>query len=490
MTDIFSRRNALRAAVVGGAAATGAAVIAPTAARAAPADEGWISVLDHGAAGDGVTDDTAKIQAALNAAKAARPQKSVYFPAGRVFRVSDEISLTGYANATIAGNGATLALTGGAPSRTGARRVLSLTDVREVTVEDLTIRDTDRTQQYDGLLLAKAKRCIVRGVRVIDVRWTGIAVFDAVPAAENQPALSDDVLITECVVEGTRQGISVNGRDIRIIGNHVAMDWWDTPEAVRPWAETSDYYDGICVLAGSDRTVVSGNTITACGQSGIYTQAVKNLVVSGNTVTRCVLRGIEIDGQRKHGESPENPTPEPDKPRAYGVTITGNTLENNLGNINVLYTVGVTVTGNRIQNNRASTCIAINQSTDNAVVVGNQCHQQDPENRPAIWVKPTEQLKDGTITPPATNVTVAWNQIEAVNHTYAPADTVIMQPVKDPVPGKVDMIKATGKVIAMGGLGVGNAAAATRPGSVVRRIEVFDAAGVSLGFVPVYNSIT
>ena len=42
----------------------------------------------------------------------------------------------------------------------------------------------------------------------------------------------------------------------------------------------------------------------------------------------------------------------------------------------------------------------------------------------------------------------------------------------------------------VGKLAVGNAAAATTPGSVVKKIEVFDAAGASLGFVPVYSSIT
>ncbi|MEV4281693.1 glycosyl hydrolase family 28-related protein [Actinoplanes xinjiangensis] len=114
---MISRRNALRAAVVGGAAAAGAAVVAPTAAQAAVRDEGWISVLDHGAVRDGVADDTAKIQAALNAATASVPHKSVYFPPGRVFRVSEELSLAGYANATIAGNGATLALAGQADRR-------------------------------------------------------------------------------------------------------------------------------------------------------------------------------------------------------------------------------------------------------------------------------------------------------------------------------------------------------------------------------------
>lgn len=41
-----------------------------------------------------------------------------------------------------------------------------------------------------------------------------------------------------------------------------------------------------------------------------------------------------------------------------------------------------------------------------------------------------------------------------------------------------------------GKLSVGNAASATTPGSVVKKIEVFDAAGASLGFVPVYSAIT
>lgn len=46
------------------------------------------------------------------------------------------------------------------------------------------------------------------------------------------------------------------------------------------------------------------------------------------------------------------------------------------------------------------------------------------------------------------------------------------------------------KLVANGGLGVGNSAAATVPGAVVRKAEVFDAAGASLGFVAIYNTIT
>jgi parallel beta-helix repeat protein len=471
---------------VGGAAAAGATVLAPAPANAALPDDGWVSVLDHGAVGDGLADDTAKIQAALNAAKATLPHKSVYFPPGRVFRVTRELSLTGYAKATIAGNGSTLALTG-AQAVGGTPSVLRLMDVAEVVVEDLTIRDSDRTQQYNGLFLGKAKRCTVRGVRVIDVRFTGISVFD------DPPGDSDDVLITGCVVEGTRQGISVNGRDIRIIGNHVAMDWWSTDEAQRgPWAATSDYWDGILVLAGSDRTVISGNTITECGQSGIYTQSLKNLVVADNTVTRCVLRGIEIDGQRKHLESNKDVIPEEQKLRANGVTITGNTLFDNFGNINILYALDVTITGNRVHNKRPSTCIAVNRGSHHVVVVGNHCRQDDA-TKPAIWVKALENVVlNGvpTVIPGATEVTIAWNNVDAVIDWSAPADAVVMQRTADAEISTVGTVKTTGKVLAAGGLGVGNSAPASQVGTVIRKIEVFTSTGVSLGYIPVYNSIT
>jgi hypothetical protein len=51
-------------------------------------------------------------------------------------------------------------------------------------------------------------------------------------------------------------------------------------------------------------------------------------------------------------------------------------------------------------------------------------------------------------------------------------------------------LKTDDKLIAALGLGVGNSAAATSLGSVTRKIQVFDAAGASIGFVPVYDAIS
>lgn len=52
------------------------------------------------------------------------------------------------------------------------------------------------------------------------------------------------------------------------------------------------------------------------------------------------------------------------------------------------------------------------------------------------------------------------------------------------------LVTGTGNVRISGNLGVGNSAPATTPGAVQNKIEIFDASGVSLGFIAVYDSIT
>jgi Pectate lyase superfamily protein len=86
--DALNRRNVLRTGVVGTALIGGAAaVVAATASASAgvvtPTGDGWISVIDHGAVGDGTTDDRAAIQAAFTAAATTTPCKGVYLPPGQ-----------------------------------------------------------------------------------------------------------------------------------------------------------------------------------------------------------------------------------------------------------------------------------------------------------------------------------------------------------------------------------------------------------------------
>lgn len=51
-------------------------------------------------------------------------------------------------------------------------------------------------------------------------------------------------------------------------------------------------------------------------------------------------------------------------------------------------------------------------------------------------------------------------------------------------------VQSTGNVRTSGNVGVGNSAAATTPGNVTKKIEIFNFSGTSLGFLPVYDAIT
>ena len=56
--------------------------------------------------------------------------------------------------------------------------------------------------------------------------------------------------------------------------------------------------------------------------------------------------------------------------------------------------------------------------------------------------------------------------------------------------GSTTLSELGGNAVIEGGLGVANAADASTPGSVVKKIAVFDADGNSLGFLPVYSTIS
>jgi len=63
---------------------------------------GWANVMSYGAKGDGVTDDTAAIQSALNIIGQSGKPSVLYLPAGQ-YKISQTLNLKGAANVTIVG---------------------------------------------------------------------------------------------------------------------------------------------------------------------------------------------------------------------------------------------------------------------------------------------------------------------------------------------------------------------------------------------------
>lgn len=92
MTSSNSRRSVLRSALAVSGIAVSATAVSTGDATALAADAGWVNVKDHGAQGDGTTDDTAAIQAALDACG---PGNITVLPAG-VYRTSAPLRIGPY----------------------------------------------------------------------------------------------------------------------------------------------------------------------------------------------------------------------------------------------------------------------------------------------------------------------------------------------------------------------------------------------------------
>lgn len=74
----------------------------------------------------------------------------------------------------------------------------------------------------------------------------------------------------------------------------------------------------------------------------------------------------------------------------------------------------------------------------------------------------------------------------------ATAGATIAQPAAGEivVPTGTNLTVSADKALFSAGIGVGNSAVAATPGTVTKKIEIFDAAGASLGFIAVYDAIT
>lgn len=322
-----------------------------------------IDVTTYGADKTGTYDSTTAIQTAMNHL----PLRSgvLYFPSG-IYLVTNQLNLSGRADVTIQGAGATLMLgQNPAPSIKGEKQVLQASNCDTLHIYGLQFRDMTRTAQYTGINIKNCTDVVLQHVSANGFLWTGISVYSAVPGG------SDVVLVDGCKASNNRFGISVNSHHTRITNCFVAG-----PHL----GESEGYYDGILVLKGSQGTVVANNTIVEVGAAGIYTQACRDLTVVGNTVTGCLARGIELDGDPSTNGG--------DMLRVVGASIVANVVTDCRGDINLVHASQVVVTGNRVANNDpASDCtgIAANIGVSDVLITGNHVRQAHPD-RPAIWV--------------------------------------------------------------------------------------------------------
>jgi parallel beta-helix repeat protein len=384
------------------------------------------NVKDYGAKGDGVTDDTAAIQAAFSAVGAGA---TVHFPDG-VFVTSADLTLPagaildglGVLKAKAGFNGAVLRPQAGSTVRNitidGNRANVTASSGialggNSVTVEGVTVR---ACTVYGIVAFSQSGMRIVRN-KVTDTGQTGI--FFAAPSANYS-----NVLIESNEVDRSGEGAGVAGAGIQVIGllgsYHASDIRISLNRVVMPANPTADTTP--CIEHNGDviRSSIVGNS-TSGGAMGISVGRGKFCTVSANTVYRakfyglelgasehCVLSGntIEGDGFTQRGiaisatsggniihNTVQGNTVKGCTTFAFSaantpsyLTITGNTFLHSAANYCLVINGGsyVTITGNTFNGAGSCTKAIVLETTDRATINGNTIHDFT-QNSLFVW---------------------------------------------------------------------------------------------------------
>lgn len=269
-----------------------------------------VSVKDFGATGDGVTDDTTAIQAAIDA-MIAIGGGSVYFPDGEYF-VSDP-GLTLSSNITLFGNGFSSTLVTDGVSLTGywmivAYGVDELNKISNVQVRGLHFKSTGASKQaFNGFFIDDL---VLRDNFVSGMGLGGTSDPTQSPAGigsnssnsygafTSRGNLNRNILITgnkgfcnndttgdySAAGVGAAIGYSANW----VVSNNVfSYCRWGI------WANGGQgYATPITDLRKCRRGTFVGNSIEFC-RAGIWWSMCENVVASGNTVSTCEDVGID-----------------------------------------------------------------------------------------------------------------------------------------------------------------------------------------------------
>jgi len=246
----------------------------------------YVSVKDFGAVGDGVTDDTAAIQAAINYAIGGN-SKLVFAPGTYVTTGN---TVTPYTNNTleICGDGAVIKI---GANQTG----LDLTDVQNVTITGLTFLSTAISGgSQSGIRVTSSSRVVIKDCRFSTLFYgvnfvsTDVGLVTGpypIPSQINNcvmkgcgagvylATLAEYVVVSGCnITDCTFYGITVDAGNCTVIGNSVNGN------------VIGIQFDGATSTNG-DHGAIVGNTVNHNDKCGIWIKSLDySMLVTGNNV--------------------------------------------------------------------------------------------------------------------------------------------------------------------------------------------------------------
>ena len=262
---------------VGTTAGTVAAVDDPRFTAASVLE--WINVKDYGAVGDGVTNDSTAVAAAI----AALTDYSVlYFPPG-VYIASGTGQINNLSHVTVMGAGMGVSVWK-APAGGDIMIWANGTGCNYWNVQDITLDGNNTTRNGNHGLYLECSYCALDHVEVINAGEFAVIIEDP----DNAQNEFRDVNITNCrIVDSYGDGIHVvEGKNVVIANNIIdgsdddCIAIFDTTDCVisnNVCRARSDLATatgrGIAVLYGCARVMVTGNVISKSKQSGLLVAA-------------------------------------------------------------------------------------------------------------------------------------------------------------------------------------------------------------------------
>lgn len=320
----------------------------------------WVSVSDHGAVGDGVTDDFAALQAAFYAAGGGK----LVFDAGKVYSVSAAIVIPSDTHVDFAGSTVRRNYNNSPSGRT----LFGVSNTHGVTLSN-GVLDGNGDQfpaDPDGFN-------IVTGVNVSDLRVRDCVFKDVVGNHAIDIANSQGIWVKGCRFEGYKNvpsGLRNFSEAIQIdpdvsAGGSPSLDWiiegnvftGSSTPGFSPWPSgVGNHATHATQTAGTNRITIRGNHFVGCTFAAVRLFWWLDTVIEGNSFWSC-FTAVRSDPSSSGFL------------RSANSIISGNTIRGASGpNINMVACDGLIVSNNSIVG--GTTGIEM-QYAANVAIVGN-----------------------------------------------------------------------------------------------------------------------
>ena len=290
-----------------------------------------VSVKTAGAVGNGVTDDTAAIQATIATVKAAGGG-TVHFPKGS-YKVVFPTGLAAYSSLFALPSNTSVEFEAGASITASAVTGSTLfaavfgVDQTALPVSNLRFTGVRITQTAPGggqelgagVMLQVAPDTAANSITNVSIeRCSFVGTASAIYILQRTSAGTatrqvKGVKIRGCTGTGNYSGITADGEDIEISGN-TFVGSTTTP---------ASFYDAVSLHSGKN-VRITGNHFSHYGEFGVNVRnspnslcGSSNVVIAHNTIADCTLKGIGVTiapGETAYGVS--------------NVSVTGNTITN------------------------------------------------------------------------------------------------------------------------------------------------------------------